>query len=333
MKSIERAMALVLCCAAVLPLRTAQAQPADLDLLQTKRETQAHVAPDPTSDVAFTVPANTNLVWAVRAEHEGYYRVVRENRGPQGWIASEDLELLHEHVHHEDTAIKACAEKLDDCPARGCAAEDSAEAFANEIKRARPKDGTPFKLSLDDFMQLQREADERVGQGPQDMTKAQIESIRHLPVTGGNVSQGDLVRVVGYIAKGDEGLHVNKSGESVNCQLKETQNNDFHIPLVGKADDTEYHGIVVEMAPQKRPAAWTIDALKDVQAKGLQVWVEGGLAYDKVHYVNADRAHAFKDEPSRQSLWEVHPITKFMVCRKDKCDIDQPEDWTALGEN
>lgn len=310
----------------------AQAQPADLDMLHALHETTAHAEPAADSPAAFSVAEGANLIWAVHAEKDGFYRVTRENKGPQGWIASADVEVLHEHVHHEDRAIKACVETLDDCPKRGCAAEESAEAAANEIKRSVPKDGKLFKLSIDDFVRLQREADERVGQGPQDLTPTQHESIKHLPVAGGTVSEGDRVRVVGYIAKGDEGLHANLSGESVNCQLKKLADNDIHIPLVAKADDTEYQGIVVEMIPQQRPQAWTVEALKELQGKGTQVWVEGGLAYDKVHYVNADRANPFKDEPARTSLWEVHPITKFMVCGKEHCDADNAEDWTALGE-
>jgi len=306
------------------------AQPADLDMLQTLRDVVAHTSPSADSTEAFKAPAGTNLIWAVHAEKDGFYRVTRENKGPQGWIAKDDVEVLHEHVHHEDKAVKACVESLADCPKRGCAAEDSAEAAANEIKRTRPADGTPLKLSVDDFARLQREADERVGQGPQDLSPTQHEAIKHLPVDDGTVSEGDLVRVIGYIAKGEDGLHANQSGESVNCQLKKLPNNDIHIPLVAKPGDTEYQGIVVEMIPQDRPAAWTVEALKELQANGTQVWVEGGLAYDKVHYVNADRANAFKDEPARMSLWEVHPITRFLVCRKQNCDADNADDWSAL---
>jgi hypothetical protein len=299
-------------------------------MLQTLHDAVAHTSPSADSAEAFKVAGGTNLIWAVHAEKNGFYRVTRENKGPQGWIATGDVATLHEHLHHEDAAVKACVVSLNECPKRGCAAEDSAEAAANEIKRTRPADGAPFKLSIDDFARLQREADERVGQGPQDLSPTQHEAIKHLEVAGGKVSEGDLVRVVGYIAKGDEGLHANQTGESVNCQLKNLANNDIHIPLVAKAEDTEYQGIVVEMIPQQRPAAWTVEALKELQSNATQVWVEGGLAYDKVHYVNADRANPFKDEPARMSLWEVHPITKFLVCRKQQCDVDNVDDWTAL---
>jgi uncharacterized protein YjbJ (UPF0337 family) len=61
-----------------------------------------------------------------------------------------------------------------------------------------------------------------------------------------------------------------------------------------------------------------------------QVWVEGGLSYDNVHYVNADPANPLKDKPDRMSLWEIHPITKFLVCLKDHCDATSEKDWLAL---
>jgi len=173
-------------------------------------------------------------------------------------------------------------------------------------------------------------ADEKVGQGPYDLTPHGYQKLTDLKVSAGAVSEGDRVRIVAYIPKGQDGLHANKAGESVNCNLKKPYDNDFHIPVVAAAGDTEFQGIVVEMIPQARPSAWTIDALKDLQAKSTQVLVEGGLSYDKVHYVSDDPDHPFKDEPNRMSLWEIHPITDFLVCRQDHCDPNRQSDWTAL---
>jgi hypothetical protein len=147
----------------------------------------------------------------------------------------------------------------------------------------------------------------------------------------GRVAERDRVRVIGFIAKGGEGLHANTTGESVNCMLKKPEQNDFHIPLVNDSKDLELQGIVVEMIPQQRPAGWTLDALRAVQANGKQVWVEGALYYDKVHYVGDDPDAPLEDEPERASLWEVHPITKFLVCHKDHCDPQVESDWTPLG--
>ena len=300
----------------------------DEDIIQTLSDAAIRSAPNATAGVLFTVPAKTDLTWVVREERDGYYRAIRRGKGPLGWIRSTDVVVTHEHAHVP--AEHACAARLEACPAYGCAAEGSPEGNANELKRTKPQPGVPVTLSFEDFTQLQREADDRVGQGPLDLTPEQAAALEHVPIGAGDLGQGSLVRVVAYIAKGGEGLHANSSGESVNCMLKKEVDNDFHIPVVESAGDSEFHGIVVEMIPQQRPAAWTIDALKKLQVDGTQVWVEGALFYDKVHFVNADRGHPIKNEPDRVSLWEIHPISKFLVCRKDHCDPNFEQDWSDL---
>jgi len=300
----------------------------DADIVRTTHEAALRRAPATDAAVAFTTPAATDLIWVARSERNGFYRVIRDNRGPQAWISTADASPVHKA--DDPPPGKTCAATLDQCPARGCEAEGTPAAESNELKRSLPKLGVPVTLSFEDFAQLQRQADELIGQGPHEPTAEQRARLRDLPVRNGRVSEGDLVRVVGFIAKGDEGLHVNEAGESVNCQLKKPADNDFHIPLVDAPGNTEFKGIVVEMIPQDRPKAWSIDALKAIQAKGLKVWAEGGLSYDRVHYVNDDADNPLKDEPDRMSLWEVHPITKFLVCRKQHCDPQAEEDWTPL---
>ena len=157
--------------------------------------------------------------------------------------------------------------------------------------------------------------------------------MRDLIYSGGTVSEGDKVRIVAFIPKSSDGLHSNMSGESVNCNLKQETDNDFHIPVVEGPADTEFHGIVVEMIPQDRPKTWTIDALKGIQATSRQVWVEGALFYDKVHFVINDADTAPDGEPQRMSLWELHPITKFLECTKQRCDPQRESDWSELKAN
>jgi hypothetical protein len=304
------------------------AQEVDVDLVRTRHEAQLRVAPKADAAIAFSVPAETDLIWVARSQSHEFYRVVRTDQGPQAWVAAGDVAQAHKAV--ETPAQKVCATTLDECPRRGCEKEGTAAAESNELKRRLPKLGVPVTLTFDDFAQLQRQGDALIGQGPHEPTPQQRAQLHDLQVRAGRVSEGDLVRVIGYIAKGDEGLHVNKAGESVNCELKKPVDNDFHIPLVETPGNSEFKGIVVEMIPQERPAAWSIDALKEIQAQGLHVWAEGALSYDKIHYVNDDPGNALKDEPDRMSLWEIHPVTKFLVCRKPHCDPQGEEDWTPL---
>ena len=306
----------------------------DVDLVQTVRDAPVRSRPAANAETAFTAAKGTTLVWAAHMDSGGFYRAVRRDKGPVGWVAADDVRITHEHepgAHESDPDNKVCAATLDECPARGCAKEESWEAEANVMKRTPPEGGkAAVLLTFDDLKSLQKQADEKVGQGPYDLTPHGYEKLMNLKVSAGTVSEGDRVRVAAYIPKGQDGLHANKAGESVNCNLKKPYDNDFHIPVVAAADDTEFQAIVVEMIPQARPSAWTIDALKDLQAKGTQVLVEGGLSYDKVHYVSDDPDHPFKDEPNRMSLWEIHPITEFLVCRGDHCDPNRQSDWTAL---
>ena len=315
---------------ALLLLAGACAHADEVDILRTLHDAVLRIAPKADSAAAFKAPAGTPLVWVTRSKRNGYYRVIRKDQGPQAWMAEADAKL--EHAADDLPEPKVCAAALEQCPARGCDAEGTPEAESNELKRRQPKVGVPLTLSFEDFAQLQVQADERIGQGPPEPTAAQRARLHDLHVQHGMVSEGDFVRTVGFIPKGDEGLHVNKAGESVNCLLKKPADNDFHIPLVDAPGNTEFKGIVVEMIPQDRPAQWSIDELKDIQAKGLKVWVEGGLSYDKVHYVNDDPDNPLKDEPDRMSLWEIHPVTKFLVCRQDRCDPQAEDDWMPLGK-
>jgi hypothetical protein len=324
-------------CAAGMPPDSAPPNsnlpPTDEAVVRSLRDAKVHVAPDASSAVAFELPSGMKLAWITEQKSDnGFYRVIRTDKGPQGWISADDVEVVNRHQHGLTDPKQACSATLDECPARGCAEAGTPEAVTNEFKRTIPTGALQATLSWADFTDLQQAADKRVRQGPRDLNMPQRQLLKDFPLKSGSVSEGDRVRAIGYIAKGGEGLHANEAGETVNCLLKKPEDNDFHIPLVEHANDSEFKSIVVEMIPQGRSPSWTIDALKEVQAKGQQVWVEGGLSYDNVHYVNADSAHPIKDEPDRMALWEIHPITKFLVCRKEHCDPNQESEWSALDD-
>jgi hypothetical protein len=307
--------------------------PTDEAVVRSVRDAKVHTAPDASSAVAFELPGETQLAWITEQKSDnGFYRVIRTDKGPQGWISADDVKVVHLHQRGLTEPKKSCAATLDECPARGCAEQGTPEAVTNEFKRTTPSGALRATLNWTDFAELQQAADKQVRQGPGNLNMPQRHLLTDFSLKSASVSEGDRVRAIGYIAKGGQGLHANLTGESVNCLLKKPDDNDFHIPLVEHANDTEFQSVVVEMIPQDRAPSWTIDALKEVQTKGVQVWVEGGLSYDNVHYVNADSAHPIRDEPDRTSLWEIHPITKFLVCRKDHCDPNQENDWSALDD-
>jgi hypothetical protein len=111
--------------------------------------------------------------------------------------------------------------------------------------------------------------------------------------------------------------------ESVNCskQFPDPDNDlyhDIHISIVAAAGAAECTGIVAEMIPRHRPAAWNATQMEAVATAKLPVRVTGQLMFDSSH-TPCQGSTAVKNDPARASLWEIHPIYKFEVCTKGTC--------------
>jgi hypothetical protein len=128
--------------------------------------------------------------------------------------------------------------------------------------------------------------------------------------------QGIPVSVVGFIAKikvEDRG-----SGESTNCHFTNSDEVDWHIPLVEQQGDGEATAIVVETTPRVRQLHpnWTAAVLAPWVNSGSPVRISGWTMLDPEH-----RAHLGK---FRSTLWEIHPITRFEVFKDGQ--------WVNLDE-
>ncbi len=220
----------------------------------------------------------------------------------------------------------ACVSGLDACPITGCAgADDPDEQLVNQTKRHLPAATTPKILTLNDFTTLQNQADSTVGERqPLDASaRARLQNI--LVSSGQTVSEGDLVQVEGFLV----GKPHPNTGESVNCNLSGSANNDFHIPFADDPEKSAFEGIVVEMIPQNRPPAWTTKNLIKVETARLKVRVTGQLMYDNMHEVNGNQDEPLAGQPPRFSLFEVHPIVTFSVCQQADGACG-PNDWVSL---
>jgi len=225
-------------------------------------------------------------------------------------------------------ALKAgvCVASLDVCPITGCAGPDNPdEQLLNETKRHLPTSTTPKVLAVSDFTILQNQADSTVGQHQalDAAARARLQGI--LVSSGQTVSEGDMVQVDGFLV----GKPHPNTGESVNCNLGGSANNDFHIPFADDPDKSPFEGIVVEMIPQNRPATWSVKNLSKAEAERRMVRATGQLFYDNEHQVNPDQDASIGGQPPRFSLWEVHPIVAFSVCKT----TDNPcggNDWESL---
>jgi len=239
--------------------------------------------------------------------------------------------LAFSDAHGQDSK-KTCAADLTSCPISGCELEGSPHALGNTMKRTVPPEGTPIKLTFDDFAHLQDQATGLVGQN-QDLSREQRNQLRELSLKSSNqtVSEGNLVELTGFLI----GLP-NRPGasgaESVNCRLSGVSNSDFHIPVALNADDTEFEGIVVEMIPQDRNEGWTTKKLKRVARDARPVIVRGQLFYDNKHLVNDDPDNPLQGQPKRHSLWEIHPVTALLVCMTPTKKCTQESQWKKLED-
>lgn len=226
-----------------------------------------------------------------------------------------------------------CRQSLSDCPLRGCAKANTPDALSNRLKHNREPQGELTTLDFNDFAALQNQVETLFSGHYAALTKPDRARLRNLQTPHGTVNEGDLVSITGFIAlkPASSKPHANTSGESVNCRITGTGNNDFHISITPTAGESEFEGIVVEMIPQARSAEWTTARLRKAQTEKRQVRVRGQLFFDNHHRVNDDPQHPAGTQPKRFSLWEVHPITEFEVCTQSQCSEDSPA-WRPLEQ-
>jgi hypothetical protein len=149
------------------------------------------------------------------------------------------------------------------------------------------------------------------------------------------LGEGELVVLNAFVLKARQ-----EGAESVNCGKppaagavpNEPLYHDIHISLVQLAAEAdECNGMVAEMSPHHRPAAWSADNLNRLAQSHMPVRVTGQLFFDSSHSpcVNGE---ASAGDPKRFSLWEIHPIYKFEVCTGNctgEGNWASLEDWVA----
>ncbi len=129
-----------------------------------------------------------------------------------------------------------------------------------------------------------------------------------------------------------------EGGESVNCgkdvEGKPTVlDHDIHISLVSSPNldpaKDECTSVVAEMSPHHRPDSWTHGNVERVAKAQLPVRVTGQLYFDSSHFPCSGGKSAGQGNPSRVSLWEIHPIYKFEVCT---AGCDGAGTWVTLDK-
>jgi hypothetical protein len=143
-----------------------------------------------------------------------------------------------------------------------------------------------------------------------------------------SMGEGTLVSYVGFLLE----AHVsNKSkGELVNCNKGGDANNDIHIELVDSPnEDDACKSVTAEMSPHLRPESWT--ELPSLTIK-RPVRLTGPLFFDGSHRpCRGDK----RPSPNRISVWEIHPVYQFEICKNKSLDACKAEDnsvWVALDQ-
>ncbi len=252
-----------------------------------------------------------------------------------------------------DVQAVKCDEVLDfqDCHSRfptGCSQAAGYDAYLNLLKNQLPSPAPPSEPV--NFLNEQRFANLDSNM-PSGLTRNNHSTFKDALAAQG---EGQTFGVVGYL------YYAIKTGaESSNCQLPSTDpegsNVDYHIgigfdpqlaaQLGGPTKPTktlmktlQQNSVIVEMTPHYRflfeNGAWTLDNLQ--KAIGKQVKVVGQLIVDSEHNIPSQNCALATTPTQRQtcwraSVWELHPVERFQVCRLGSCSLNSA-DWLELDQ-
>jgi len=118
--------------------------------------------------------------------------------------------------------------------------------------------------------------------------------------------EGEAITVEGYMFA--VRLETSGSGEATNCHQHHEANTDVHIALTENFQDLEPSAVVVETTPRIRKdhPNWAAAKLQTCcKGKNVLVRISGWTMVDPFHIADVGKR--------RQTLWEIHPITKIEI--------------------
>jgi hypothetical protein len=270
--------------------------------------------------------------------------------------------LLSQDRAH-DLASKAASQHPASCPASGmtlqrchdkfpdgcsASAHPSYDAYLDFLKDQDPGPtlASTKDLTATDFPKLESQLPKALG------------SANHATFANdfANLGEGNIHTVIAYLYFAEDTSKgtatVPSNSETSNCKLTAPNTFDYHLglgfdpalaasarsthPKQGDAAFTklEKQSVVAEMTPYTRHAKWTFARVNALQ--GQQVKVVGQLMIDNIHFNKKDDCHfpAALAGCWRSTVWEIHPITQFYVCKASGgCTVSSPaSDWTNLDD-
>jgi hypothetical protein len=216
------------------------------------------------------------------------------------------------------------------CSEDGNAGNDTGKRLESEAKNDFCVDGDPVAISYDDFKNLQAASDSI--SGLKNKLKSTREPLAGILSTPGRpkIGEGSVVQFVGFLLDAHFSNVGQGKGELVNCKLPDKEENDIHIELmIDPTDEDPCNSVTAEMSPHFRPETWS--ALPDAKVE-RPVRVTGHLFFDSSHQPCRGGK---RPNPKRTSVWEIHPIYQFDVCKAktlDACKAENDSQWIPLDE-
>lgn len=312
-----------------------------------------------TSAVIEGLPAGTRVDLLSNRRRSGYYHVRAED-GALGWVWGRNVRVSISvgTATNEMSTIRpsvggfnpGCTLPFDDIKEKHPIIDDSctidgakrsggaladAKLAENHVKNDFCVAGTPVDISYNNLLQLEEERENIHDAELPDAAarKAQLADV--ITVNGRTIGEGTLVRLVIDVIEAhysDTKRHPSQKsfGESVNCYRPSDEENDIHIVLGERTNADECKSVTAEMSPHFRPAQWTPANVNSVGEHPVRV--TGQLFYDSSHTICEPGK---RTAPKRASLWEIHPVYQFEVCRLTDihtCKSAAETDWQPLDQ-
>jgi hypothetical protein len=220
----------------------------------------------------------------------------------------------------------------------GCSAAGGYDGYLNSLKNqlVDPAGDPQHVFHVPDLVELEKQV-------PAELTKVNHETLEGQM---GALGEGEVASLNGYLYYAKNG-----GAESSNCLLDGADDIDFHIGIgsdagtaaraqaksPGLSSAERSQAVIVEMTPHWRARYELGWSLAEVQkAVGRQVYVVGQLLADNEHDdAKDDCAYNGTGGPGphcwRATIWELHPVTRFLVCAAASCqESGVGPGWTPL---
>ena len=190
-------------------------------------------------------------------------------------------------------------------------------------------------MHFDDFSRLEASTD--LSQLDLRTSRSDLAVVTNVVIHGHEVGEGSVVQFVAMM----RGAHISDcrtpsggqtGGEAVNCNLLGTDKNDIHIvlmPLDANDHTSECDSVTAEMIPHFRPSAWSQVDLRTPTQNPVRL--TGQLFYDNSHRACLNG----KGSPARRTVWEIHPVYRFDVCKNTTeggCDAADESAWVPFDQ-